>query len=103
MIWHGIAMNACWNVRNSILSTARFSAVYCSPHRPSSGSISANQALSVHASDAITMFDQLLLSTTIVGQQHQLGGRGGEVVGEVERTPDTLPIITAISKATLSG
>src|SRR5207244_8124352 len=57
-------MNACWNARNSIRSTARFSSRYGSPQRPPSGSSSANQALSVHASDAITMYAQLLTSVS---------------------------------------
>jgi hypothetical protein len=53
-------MNDRWNVLNSIRSTVRFSAACCSARRPVSGSSSANHALSVQASDAITMYAPLL-------------------------------------------
>ena len=48
------------SVRNSIRSTARFSAACFAFQRPVSGSSRANHALSDHASETITMYAQLL-------------------------------------------
>src|SRR3954447_20199033 len=68
MIWQGTWIIATQNVLNSILSSDRFSARYFSDHRPCSGRTSALHAFRLHASDAITIYAQLLtrLSTGIV-------------------------------------
>src|SRR5947208_15506555 len=59
-IWQGTWIIATQNVLNSIRSSERFSARYFSAHRPVSGSTRALQAFRLHASDAITMYAQLL-------------------------------------------
>src|SRR4051794_31088272 len=66
-IWHGTWIIATQNVLNSIRSNDRFSSRYFFDHRPCSGSTRALHAFRLHASDAITMYAQLLtrLSTGI--------------------------------------
>ena len=46
---------------NSMCSTASLSLAYFSPYRPDSGSSKANQAFMVQASEAMTMYAQLLV------------------------------------------
>src|SRR5947208_993420 len=58
--WHGTWIIATQNVLNSIRSSDRFSARYFSDHRPPSGRTSAHHAFRLQASDAITMYAQLL-------------------------------------------
>src|SRR3954470_5842074 len=66
-IWHGTWIIATQNVLNSTRSNDRFSSRYFFDHRPCSGSTRALHAFGLHASDAITMYAQLLtrLSTGI--------------------------------------
>src|SRR3954467_15037468 len=59
-IWHGTWIIATQNVLNSIRSSDRFSARCFSAHRPPSGNTNAAHAFRLHASDAITMYAQLL-------------------------------------------
>src|SRR3954451_15031465 len=65
--WHGTWISATQNVLNSIRNSDRFSARYFSAHRPPSGRTRALHAFRLHASDAITIYAQLLtrLSTGI--------------------------------------
>src|SRR5664279_331304 len=67
-IWHGTWISATQNVRNSILSSERFSARCFSDQRPCSGNSNADQAFRLQARLAITRYAQLLtrLSTGIV-------------------------------------
>ena len=60
-IWHGIWMNAAQNVANSIRNSVRFSAS-CARRacRGATGTSNALHAFRLHASDAITMYAQLL-------------------------------------------
>src|SRR3954453_7988006 len=58
--WQGTWIIATQNVPNSIRKSDRFSARYFSAPRPASGSTRALHAFRVHASDAITMYAQLL-------------------------------------------
>src|SRR3954453_297508 len=58
--WQGTWIIATQKVLNSIRSSERFSARDFSDHRPSWGSTSALHAFRLHASDAITMYAQLL-------------------------------------------
>ncbi len=53
-------MNALRKVRNSIFNTVSFSVSCLSRHRPETGNSNAYQAFNVQASDAITMYAQLL-------------------------------------------
>src|SRR3954447_26743971 len=59
-IWQGTWIIATQNVLNSIRSRERFSARYFSAHRPPSGRTRALHAFRLQASDAITMYAQLL-------------------------------------------
>src|SRR5512135_3369701 len=59
-IWHGTWINATQNVENSIRSNDRFWARCFSAHRGCSGSSNADQAFRLQASEAITMYAQLL-------------------------------------------
>src|SRR5918998_3021024 len=59
-IWQGTWIIATQKVLNSIRKSERFSARYFSAHRPVSGSTRALHAFRLHASDAITIYAQLL-------------------------------------------
>src|SRR5208282_1661437 len=68
MIWHGMSMNAARNVANSIRNRVRFSAFWLSASGPVAGASNALQAFRLQATDAITMYAQLLtrVSTGVV-------------------------------------
>src|SRR4051794_7390441 len=58
--WQGTWIIATQNVVNSIRSSDRFSARNFAAHRPPSGNTRALHAFRLHASDAITIYAQLL-------------------------------------------
>src|SRR5271169_1289109 len=60
MIWHGISINAARYVANSIRNNVRFSALWLSASGPVAGASNALQALRLQATEAITMYAQLL-------------------------------------------
>src|SRR5512135_334987 len=58
--WHGTWINATQKVLNSIRSSDRFSAPCFAAHREGSGSSNAAHAFRLQASEAMTMYAQLL-------------------------------------------